>query len=100
MDDAKILKEAAKLEKLPRRIYIGVGTNEEAKPNCQPGDLSHEAVQDVLKLQKILQEKKINAENIKVLIEDCATHSEVAYGRRFPEALEFLFGKSPAKPSK
>lgn len=94
VDDAKILKEAAKMEKLPRKIYIGVGTNEEGKPNCTPGDLSHEAVQDVLKLKKILEEKNIEKENLKVLIEDCATHSEVAYGRRFPEALRFLFGKN------
>lgn len=94
VDDAKILKKAAEMEKLPVKIYIGVGTNEEAKPNCQPGDLSHEAVQDVLKLQKILREKNIREENLKVLIEDCATHSEVAYGRRLPEALRFLFGQN------
>lgn len=92
VDNAKILKEATETNQFPNKIYIGVGTNEEAKPSCKPGDLSHEAVQDVLKVQKILQEKNIGDENLKVLIEDCATHNETAYGRRFSEAMRFLFG--------
>lgn len=91
VDNAKILKEAEKAKTLPKQIYIGVGTNEEAKPNCKPGDQSHEAVQDVLKLQKILQAKSFDDKTLKVLIEDCATHNEVAYGRRFYEAMRFLY---------
>ncbi len=91
VDEAKILKEAKEATQFPNKIYIGVGTNEEGKPNCTPGDLSHEAVQDVLKLQKILQEKEFEDKNLKVLIEDCATHSETAYGRRFSEAMRFLY---------
>jgi predicted alpha/beta superfamily hydrolase len=94
VDEAKILKEAEEMKLLPGKIYIGVGTNEESKPDCTPGDQSHEAVQDVLKLMKIFQSKKIDNNNLKVLIEDCATHNETAYGRRFTEAMRFLYGKS------
>ena len=93
VDKARILKEAGETESFPRKIYIGVGTNEEAKKDCKPGDLSHEAVQDVLKLKKILQSKKFNGKTLKVLIDDCATHSEVAYGRRFTDAMRFLYGR-------
>ncbi|MCB1023764.1 MAG: alpha/beta hydrolase [Acidobacteria bacterium] len=92
VDDAKVLKEAAEASEFPQRIYLGVGTNEEARPNCVAGDRSHEAVQDVLKLQTILLEKKIGEENLKVLIEDCAVHNEIAWGRRFTEAMRFLYG--------
>ena len=95
VNDARILQETAAAARLPKRFYLGVGTNEEAKANCVPGDLSHEAVQDVIKLKNILiSEQKLDAANVRVLIEDCATHSEVAYGRRFTTALRFLFGRS------
>ena len=95
VNEARILKEAASAESLPKRFYLGVGTNEEAKKDCVPGDLSHEAVQDVIKLKNILiSGQKLNAADVRVLIEDCATHSEVAYGRRFSTALRFLFGRS------
>ena len=96
VEDAKILQEVDETNSLPGTIYVGVGTNEEAKPDCQPGDLSHEAVQDVLELKKILEAKSFDSKNLKVLIDDCATHSEVAYGRRFTDAMRFLYGrKSP-----
>lgn len=93
VNDAKILEEANQMKQLPKQIYIGVGTNEEARPNCEPGDLSHEAVQDVLKLKTILQAKQFEDKNLKVLIEDCAVHNEQAYGRRFSEAMRFLYGR-------
>jgi predicted alpha/beta superfamily hydrolase len=93
VDEAQILKDSEKLKKLPEKVYLGVGTNEENKPNCRPGDLEHEAVQDVLKLKKILLDKKIGKNKLKVFIEDCAIHNEEAYGRRFPVALKFLYGK-------
>ncbi len=91
VNDAKILDETAEAKRLPSRFYLGVGTNEEAKKDCVQGDLSHEAVQDVLKLKKILLDKNLPPGNVRVLIDDCATHSEVAYGRRFTEALRFLY---------
>ena len=97
VDEAKILKVAEQANQYPGQIYLGVGTNEEARKDCTPGDYSHEAVQDVLKLQKILLGKGIEASRIKVLIEDCATHSEVAYGRRFTDAMRFLYAVKKAK---
>lgn len=93
VSEAQILKDVVGMRKVPGKIYLGVGTNEEARKDCKPGDLSHEAVQDVLKLEKILR-KKIKKRNIKVYIENCAIHNEDAYGRRFPEALKFLYGKN------
>ena len=93
VSDAQILKEAEKLKKLPEKIYIGVGTNEGGRPNCTPGDLNEESVQDVLKLKKILQDKKLDGERLKVSVEDCAAHNEEAWAKRLPEALRFLYGQ-------
>ncbi len=93
VSDAQILKEAEKLKKLPEKIYIGVGTNEGGRPNCALGDLNEEAVQDVLKLKKILQDKKLDDERLKVSVEDCAVHNENAWAKRLPEALKFLYDR-------
>jgi predicted alpha/beta superfamily hydrolase len=94
VSEAQILKDSQNIKKLPDKIYLGVGTNEEGSKNCQSGDISREAVQDVLKLKKILSDKKIKQQNLKVLIEDCAIHNEDAWAKRLPEALKFLFEKN------
>jgi len=90
VDGARILKISETSEKFPARVYLGVGTNEMGKKNCDPNDETHEAVTDVRRLEKTLKEKTA----VKVVVEACATHSEIAYGRRFTEALEFLFPRA------
>lgn len=97
VSDAQILKEAETLQKLPRKIYMGVGTNEGGRANCTPGDLNEEAVQDVLKLKKILQDKKLDNKSLKVVVEDCAEHNENAWAKRLPEALKFLFDNDKSR---
>ena len=93
VDEAKILGEVAKMKQLPNKVYIGVGTNEESLPNCKLGDRNQKAVQDVLKIKQIFRDNNLADKNLKVSIDDCATHSEVAYGRRFYDAMRFLYGR-------
>ena len=90
--DSQLLKDLRKAKSWPGRIYIGVGTNELNKPGCQPGNWDSEPVQDVLTLKKILERAGFEKNRLHVVIEDCATHNENAWARRFPAALEFLFG--------
>lgn len=94
VSDAQILKEAEKLRNLPRKIYVGVGTNEGGRADCAPGDWNKEAVQDVLKLKKILRDKKLGDERLKVVVEDCAVHNENAWAKRLPKALKFLYNNN------
>lgn len=94
VNNGEILKETLEMKTLPNQVYIGVGTNEESLPNCQFGDQSDAAVQDVLKLKTIFQEKNLDDKNLKVLIEDCAVHSEVASGRRFYDAMRFFYPRN------
>jgi predicted alpha/beta superfamily hydrolase len=93
VSDAQILKEAETLRKLPRKIYLGVGTNEGGRANCTLGNMETEAVQDVLKLKRILQDKKLKNKHLKIVIEDCSVPNENAWAKRLPEALKFLYKK-------
>jgi hypothetical protein len=60
--------------------------------NCaqHPGNV--EAVNGVRRLSDILSKSGMQTEQIHVLIENCAVHSQAAWARRFPVALRFLFG--------
>ncbi|QQS40651.1 MAG: hypothetical protein IPM63_14965 [Acidobacteriota bacterium] len=92
VNDAKVLAMAESAEKLPLKVYLGVGTNEGGKRECDPEDESFEAVVDVKRLALIVKKKSgFDAGGLKVVIEPCATHHEDAWAGRLPEALKFLF---------
>lgn len=90
--ERQLLKESARHKHWPQRVYLGVGTNETGRANCQPGQAQEEIVQDVLTLQRTLQRAGLGASRLKVVIAACARHDENAWARRFPPALEFLYG--------
>jgi hypothetical protein len=50
---------------------------------------------DVLELAEILRAAGLDDTRLDVRIEEGATHTEAAWARRFPEALEFLFSEIP-----
>jgi predicted alpha/beta superfamily hydrolase len=95
VSDGKIIKGSRNIQRWPRRIYIGIGTNEGGHPDCQPGGWDQEAVQDVLKLKRGLEAAGLGAERLKVVVEECAAHNEAAWAKRLPEALKFLYGSPP-----
>jgi predicted alpha/beta superfamily hydrolase len=97
ISEGQLLKDSQGVNRWPSRIYIGVGTNEGGRKECKPGEWHHEAVQDVLKLQRIIKESGLDEERLKVVVDECATHDESAWGRRLSVALEFLFGRRKAK---
>jgi predicted alpha/beta superfamily hydrolase len=82
----KILEECRRFHNWPARTYLGMGTRE-------VGNAEKDAriVGDVRELETILRDAGLDAQRLKVCIEDCATHSESAWAARFPEALEFLY---------
>jgi len=95
VSNAQIIKESRNIRRWPQRVYIGIGTNEGGRPDCKPGDLNREAVQDVLKLKQGLEAAGLDAERLKVVVEECAIHNEAAWAKRLPEALKFLYGSPP-----
>lgn len=95
VSNAQILKWNRTILQWPKWVYIGVGTNEDGRPDCKPGDWSQEAVQDVLKLKRGLEAAGLGGERLKVVVDDCAIHNEAAWAKRLPEALKFLYGSPP-----
>jgi len=93
ISEGRLLEDCRRNDRWPYRVHVGVGTNEEGHQECDPGDLSGEAVQDVLKLRSILEDAGLGENRLLVKIEECARHDEAAWARRFPGALEFLYGE-------
>jgi predicted alpha/beta superfamily hydrolase len=93
ISDAQLIKDSEMIRDRRLKVYMGVGTNEGGRVQCKPDDLNHEAVQDVLKLKKVLQTAGFDDRRLKVVVEDCTQHNEAVWAKRFPIALEFLYGK-------
>jgi pullulanase len=93
VDDARILKEASKVNAWPDRIYLGAGTNEGGRPNCDPAAAAEpELVRDLKRFERVLRDARVDAVRIKTVISPCAVHNETAWAARLPDALTFLYG--------
>jgi len=86
--DEYLLARSSDVKRWPGRIYLGVGTSETRNP-----ERNRETVANVLQLASILGEAGLRARRLRVVVEEGATHSEAAWAGRFPQAIEFLFGK-------
>jgi predicted alpha/beta superfamily hydrolase len=84
--DKRLLRESMWCRRWPQRVYLGVGKQETSDENR-----NQEIVDEVRALGQILQRAGQSRERLKVVIEERGTHSEEAWGRRFPTALSFLF---------
>ena len=87
----KILAESRRFQSWPERVYLGMGTREsgdEAK--------DEKFAADARELAQILRAAGLGEQRLKVNIEEGASHSESAWARRLPTALEFLYSEPPA----
>ncbi|MEP6914887.1 MAG: alpha/beta hydrolase-fold protein [Acidobacteriota bacterium] len=88
-----LLRRARAARRWPSRIYLGVGTAETSRL-----DLNEETVANVLALERVLRTAGLRAKRLRVVVEPGATHTEGAWARRLPDALQFLFGESTPAP--
>jgi predicted alpha/beta superfamily hydrolase len=88
ISNRQLLKQSRAFREWPERIFLAVGTAETSNPGR-----SSEIVDDVRHLQRLLQRSGLWDNRLRVRIDEGATHNEAAWAARFPEALEFLFGK-------
>jgi predicted alpha/beta superfamily hydrolase len=97
VDSAHILRDARAARLTMDRVFLGVGTNELARPDCGEHPDNVEAVNNVRELVAILARAGLREEERTMLVvEQCAVHNEDAWAGRFPAALAFLFpGRSP-----
>jgi predicted alpha/beta superfamily hydrolase len=84
---AYLLRRARAAKRWPRRIYLGVGTEETSR-----ADWNEETVTNVLRLENILARAGLGPRRLRTNVEEGATHSEHAWAARLPSALEFLYG--------
>jgi predicted alpha/beta superfamily hydrolase len=95
VNDAAVLEAAEAFDDWPRKVSLGVGTNEENREACDPDDMTSEAVRDVLRLEGILEGKGLSEERLLLQVALCGEHDERHYRRRLPRALGFLYGSAP-----
>jgi predicted alpha/beta superfamily hydrolase len=86
--NGQLLKDVQKARELPRRVYVGIGTDEYPKDPQQ----SAEAAKLVHELEAELQKKGLGPTRLKVVTEENGQHNEAAWSRRLPEAMLFLYG--------
>src|SRR5262249_19176251 len=82
-----VLKSARCLRPWPRKVFLAIGTSEVGRD-----DKDTQAVEDVRDLERSMRRAGLGQDRLQVEIDEGATHTEGAWGKRFPEALEFLFG--------
>ncbi len=86
--DEYLLRRARAAKRWSSRIYLGVGTAE-----TNNSGINEETVRNVHKLARILRDRRLGPRRLLVVVEEGATHSEDAWARRLPGALEFLYGR-------
>ncbi|MGA9390374.1 MAG: alpha/beta hydrolase-fold protein [Candidatus Sulfotelmatobacter sp.] len=82
------IKESRAVRIWPEKIFLAVGTAEAANP-----ERSRTVVDDVRELAAILRRAVLSEQRLRMVIAEGAGHTESAWGERFPEALQFLFGR-------
>jgi predicted alpha/beta superfamily hydrolase len=92
VDDYHILRDADRRTVWPRRVYLGVGTNESNAPACDPQQsAAAQLARDVRRFADTLRAAGVDESRIRLVVTPCGRHDEAAWAARLPTALEFLF---------
>jgi len=88
VSNRQLIRQSRNVKRWPERIFLATGTAEVGRR-----DRDQSVVDDVREFAGILRRAGLDDQRLMVEIEDGGTHHESAWARRFPHALEFLFGK-------
>ena len=83
----QMIRQSRHIKSWPERIFLATGTAEANRP-----DRDQSMVDDVRELAAIFRRAGVDERQLKLFIDEGASHHESAWARRFPEALAFLFG--------
>lgn len=83
----RLLKYSRYFRDWPEKIFLAIGTKESGRE-----DKDRQVVQDVRELEAILRRAGLDEQRLRMRIDEGAVHHEREWAKRFPEALEFLFG--------
>jgi enterochelin esterase-like enzyme len=93
-DNYHLIRVVQSMPIVPRRISIGIGTNEDGAASCTLTHPAGEELQDVLRLRAAFLSASRGRSKVLLDVVTCAKHEPGAFGARFPAAIEFLYGKS------
>ena len=85
----RILRRSQTLRHWPEKVFLAVGTREGGQENKD-----QQVVEDVRTLEGIIHRAGADESHLLVMVEEGAMHGESAWAKRFPQALEFLFGNN------
>ncbi len=88
VSNRRIFKYVRLAKVWPEKIFVGVGTRE-----ADNDERDKKVVEDVVRLEYVLRRAGLGEDRLRVRVVEGAGHSESEWARRFPEALEFLFGQ-------
>jgi len=83
----QIIKDSRLVRIWPEKIFLAAGTAEAGN-----AERSRTVVDDVRELAAIMRRAVLSEKLLRMVITEGAGHTESAWGQRFPEALQFLFG--------
>jgi predicted alpha/beta superfamily hydrolase len=83
------IRESRHVVRWPERVYLGTGTAEVGRK-----DRDQSVVDDVRELAGIMRRSGLGDDRLRLTVEEGGTHHESAWARRFPGALEFMFGSA------
>jgi enterochelin esterase-like enzyme len=84
--DSRILQEAHLIESWPARVYLGIGTKETENVELNSG-----AIPRCKELAMVITRMSPST-RVDVFVGEGDAHNAKAWSRRFPQALQFLFG--------
>ena len=85
--NGELLKDAEKANQFPEKMYLAIGTAEDADEKASAKD-----VEQVQEVAKILRTKGLGETKLQVVIEEGAKANEVAWSKRLQNSLLFLYG--------
>ncbi|HEX4681157.1 MAG TPA: alpha/beta hydrolase-fold protein [Gemmatimonadaceae bacterium] len=98
--DSFILQDLSRARSLPQRVFVGIGTNEDGRPGCdpnasaQPSQFAHNPMLDgARRLDQTLESAGLDSTRLRFVVEPCGTHTHATWARRLPDALTFLYGE-------
>lgn len=83
----QIIRQSRAVQRWPERIFLATGTAEAGRP-----DRNRSMVDDVQELAAVMRRNELDDRHLRLVVDEGAVHHESAWARRFPQALEFLFG--------
>lgn len=83
----QMMRESREIKRWPERVFLATGTAEAGRE-----DKDRSMVDDVRELASMFRRSGLDANRLRLIVDDGATHHESAWAKRFPDALTFLFG--------